>query len=679
MRRIVSLLAGVLVTVPTAATGLTLEWAGGATNLDFTSTTLCTLVVSPSPGETLLPTRWRLFWTGRANEDIEEPVQILTWPGPADAAPVCGFRYSSNEEERQSHTATAEFCGPGDGLPTQRAAYVMLLHPSLEARLTVTPEFGPLTSTGEETPEVTVNGGTDREFPASLRTYRAIPDTLGRRRAGIVGRGLDRVQEARLVRGSASSATTQTIEILSQSDQTLTIETPPDLAPDDVLVLSNGEGEPATALLIDVPEPPSPGSGFSPTMVPDYPLEAKDFAFIYTDGLFHIFYIRKNPTVPDSMSEVDFGHAVSSNLYNWTQLPPVIHTRPDKWDNGHVWAPSIVEQDGTYHMFYTGVTKPTASMPFGPQRLGHAVSSDLYNWTRFDTPIFDCAQVPWTECNYATWAGSQFRDPFVMLDPNDPSRWLMYYVAILDVANNQQIVGVGQGNSVPGPWSDLTPLWCTDGFFNNQMGWCESPMAFEKNGSWFLMMTTNSGHPIRYKISAVSPIADSMHWAGPYKLWDAPGAGGNSDDWIAPEFLRLGTHDYLAVASRAAVTPGVEIREMIWGSFPSFSLVWPAITGVGGEAERDGRLQLAMTSRPGAPGGIELRVELKDAGPATVEIFDVGGRRVACVLDRWLPPGATICRWDGRAASGGQGESGVYFARLASRGESRAIRVAHLR
>src|SRR5690349_1109640 len=83
------------------------------------------------------------------------------------------------------------------------------------------------------------------------------------------------------------------------------------------------------------------------------PYRPKDFTLVKKDGVFHMFYIRRNVTVPLPQSESDFGHAISTNLYSWTQLPPVMHARDGAWDNRHVWAPYIVERDGVYYMFYT--------------------------------------------------------------------------------------------------------------------------------------------------------------------------------------------------------------------------------------------------------------------------------------------------------------------------------------
>ena len=91
------------------------------------------------------------------------------------------------------------------------------------------------------------------------------------------------------------------------------------------------------------------------------PYRPKDFTMVKKDGVFHLFYIRRDVTIPMEDSENDLGHAVSTDLYSWTQLPPVLHVRSDSWDNRHVWAPSIVERDGVYYMFYTGVSDSPGS------------------------------------------------------------------------------------------------------------------------------------------------------------------------------------------------------------------------------------------------------------------------------------------------------------------------------
>ena len=55
---------------------------------------------------------------------------------------------------------------------------------------------------------------------------------------------------------------------------------------------------------------------------------------------------------------------------------------------------------------------------------------------------------------------------------------------------------------------------------------------------------------------------------------------------------------------------------------------------------------------------------LDEAGPATLAVYDVMGRKVATLVDQPMPAGAHEVRWDGRSASGRAVASGVYLLRL---------------
>ncbi|TMQ51057.1 MAG: hypothetical protein E6K72_10925, partial [Candidatus Eisenbacteria bacterium] len=159
---------------------------------------------------------------------------------------------------------------------------------------------------------------------------------------------------------------------------------------------------------------PAPQQSSGATMFPPYPYRAKEFAFIHAGGLFHLFYMRHDlSALDDDSSDVDVGHAVSQNLTDWTQLDPVLHVRPDNWDNWHVWAPTIICQKDTFYMYYTGVTRVMTFRAY--QRIGLATSTDLVHWSRYDAPVFDGNRVPWAFADSSQDAGCQFRDPFVMV------------------------------------------------------------------------------------------------------------------------------------------------------------------------------------------------------------------------------------------------------------------------
>jgi glucose/arabinose dehydrogenase len=68
-----------------------------------------------------------------------------------------------------------------------------------------------------------------------------------------------------------------------------------------------------------------------------------------------------------------------------------------------------------------------------------------------------------------------------------------------------------------------------------------------------------------------------------------------------------------------------------------------------------------------ANGIVHLAYELPSSGAATLEVFDVTGRRVRALFrDTWAPAERRIASWDGRTDEGADVAPGVYFARLTS-------------
>ncbi len=414
---------------------------------------------------------------------------------------------------------------------------------------------------------------------------------------------------------------------------------------------------------------PARSQGLTATMYAPFPYRPKEFAFLYVGGVYHLFYMRHNTSATDDSTEVDLGHAVSLDLMTWSQLDPILHTRSDNWDNLHIWAPFVIAQGDTFYMFYTGVTKVPYPY-YAYQRIGLATSTDLVSWTRYDEPIFDGNRVPWAMADSTQYAGCQFRDPFVMVDPDSPGRWLMYFAAIPRAATSQQIAGIGFNDTGSSPWQDLKPLWNTDAA--HYQGFIESPTVMSHDGRWYLFFTTNSGHPIRYQYAS-SPTADSTGWVGTYRLYDDdPG----TDAWFAPEFLELGQREYLAAVNSA--NHGIEIREMQWTGVATFSLVAPSVVAVPDGRGLDEGPSIAALGG-GERGDVRLGVSLPLAMQAEIGVYDVLGRRVRVLGRGVLPRGETVFSWDRKSDSGGEVPAGVYFARLETRLGSRSAKVRVLR
>ena len=308
-------------------------------------------------------------------------------------------------------------------------------------------------------------------------------------------------------------------------------------------------------------------------MIPGAPIRPKDFTLIKKDGYYHLFFIRNNVTLTPGATERDFGHAISADLYHWEQLPPVMGVDTTGWDSLHVWAPSVVERDGLYWMFYTGVGR-LPGISDQAQRIGLAVSADLMTWTRVGGPIFDGSQVPWA------WWSSQnptpaFRDPFVMPEPNKRASWLMYYTASYAPDSTATVVGVARIAAIfPSStdftrWSDLKPLLVTwRNYTFNPL--TESPHLFEHAGLWYLIITTSAGQPLTFYTSP-NPTGELVDWTYRGRMRNM--LGYDTSTWFASEYLRDGTHEYFCFISGDRV----ELREILWGSSWTFSLLQPPL------------------------------------------------------------------------------------------------------
>ena len=144
----------------------------------------------------------------------------------------------------------------------------------------------------------------------------------------------------------------------------------------------------------------------------------------------HVFFLYASRALHDPEARhhrASVGHAVSDDLVSWTRVPDAL-VRGDHgdWDDLATWTGSVVQHpDGTWFMFYTGVTMT----PRGPlQRVGVATSDDLVTWHKSSqNPVLE-ADARWYERLEAPPHDGAFRDPWVFPDP-DGDGWHMLLTA----------------------------------------------------------------------------------------------------------------------------------------------------------------------------------------------------------------------------------------------------------
>lgn len=148
----------------------------------------------------------------------------------------------------------------------------------------------------------------------------------------------------------------------------------------------------------------------------------KDFCLIREGDTWHLFHIAGTPGVSCCLpgNEIWFGHAATTDFCTWTTHLPCFYIDPGGWDCGHVFAPYVIEHGGKYWMFYTGCSIENT------QRIGVAVSNDLFTWERASPrPVIRPEKYPWAFC--PTENGAPCRDPHVARVGGE---FFMYYTAV---------------------------------------------------------------------------------------------------------------------------------------------------------------------------------------------------------------------------------------------------------
>jgi FlgD Ig-like domain len=95
-----------------------------------------------------------------------------------------------------------------------------------------------------------------------------------------------------------------------------------------------------------------------------------------------------------------------------------------------------------------------------------------------------------------------------------------------------------------------------------------------------------------------------------------------------------------------------------------FSVGVPEVLAAEAPVPRGPALDLAPPSPNPFSRAATIRFSLPKTGPATLDILDLGGRRITTLLERELSAGAHAARWDGRDHGGHDAPAGVYFVRL---------------
>ena len=621
----------------------------------------------------------------------------------ADVALVASVTQPADSIRRQANEVTAQFCSVG-GSPAVLARYVLDQPESSRGSLKVVAidPLDPDSSRVIESGVVSYNGGVDGDFaPVILRVERSHPTTDLRVKA--VGSGLSRVPEVQIA--ALDDTWRLALARLESSDTRLVAVTrmAADLPP-SALVLDGAAGGLGAESL-------APDTVSTQLTIPacvsymrEYAedghthIQPKDFCVVASRDSFHIFYTRKDDRISnDDLNETIIGHKRSRNLNDWvptTGTMNALQARSGQWDNRHVWAPHVFKKPGdvTYWMFYTGVRDTTIQgTRTQVQRIGIATSTDLNVWTPESTWVYSHNQAPsWAEQDTSLAIGQQFRDPFVMENPDTAGVYHMYVVGGSH-DRHRMVVGVARSGGDLRRWVSMDqPLWNTDAAhtFANVV---ESPHAFrDPGGRWTLQFSAYNGP------SDGDLVAREQNDFKPYNpdttSWFSTNGALRADSlfhvladstllfWHASEYIKWAAdHEYMLAFNDNQRS--VDISQVVWHGLHAFQLNDSCAPSVPLSAPpatmRD--VALAVLDVQPSHGSVLLGYDLPATALIDLAIYDIQGRRLRRLISEVRSAGPHSVRWSGERDDGTSVSSGVYFVRLCAFWGTRQKRIVLVR
>jgi len=173
-----------------------------------------------------------------------------------------------------------------------------------------------------------------------------------------------------------------------------------------------------------------------------------DFWIIKSKKYYQLFYLQAPRNLPSPNDRHEFasiGHAVSPDLFTWTEKGTVLTKGPKgNWDDTSLWTGSTIKKDDLFYMFYTSRSSQENRKI---QRIGVAISKDLEHWEKYKgNPIIE-ADPRWYETSRISEDGLEhWRDPYVIYHPQE-KRYYAFICARVNYGESQGRGCIGRAKS----------------------------------------------------------------------------------------------------------------------------------------------------------------------------------------------------------------------------------------
>lgn len=234
-----------------------------------------------------------------------------------------------------------------------------------------------------------------------------------------------------------------------------------------------------------------------------------DFWFAEDGPDIHLFFLK----APRALGDPDLrhrnariGHAVSTDLRNWTVLPDALGPgAAGAWDDLATWTGSVLRVDDGWWMYYTGVCHGDDGLR---QRIGRAYSTDLTTWTKDDAFVLEADPAYFEQLDVSVWPDLCWRDPCVFADPDGGYAMLVTARVPDGPPDGRGVVALLRSDNLT-DWIPIGPVTEPGDF-----GHLEVPQVVPLNGRYYLVFCAYAFANSTSRTTRVPPTTGTHYYVG---------------------------------------------------------------------------------------------------------------------------------------------------------------------
>lgn len=216
---------------------------------------------------------------------------------------------------------------------------------------------------------------------------------------------------------------------------------------------------------------------------------AADFIPFYWNGEFHLFYLKDYRDVEQHGEGSPWFHLSTKDFLHFNDLGQALERGAVEDQDLNVFTGSVLEAEGSFHIFYTGHNPHLRKNGKPEQAVMHAVSDDLIHWRKEPEDTFFTSR--------GQYEPHDWRDPFVFWNPEAQEYWMLLAARLTEGASRRRGCTALCTSKDLKQWQVRQPFWAPGLYFTH-----ECPDLFQMGDWWYLVFSEFSERCVtRYRMS----------------------------------------------------------------------------------------------------------------------------------------------------------------------------------